>query len=65
MPLRLAVEVDGSQHANSVRDQRRDALLVANGWTIVRVWSWDVFRNTQDVLDAIGAGIEEASLRTS
>jgi very-short-patch-repair endonuclease len=38
---------------------------MAYGWTIVRVWSWDVFKNTQGVLDAIGAGIEEASLRTS
>ena len=65
LPIRLAVEVDGSQHADSARDRRRDAVLQSDGWTMVRVWSWDVFRNTQGVLDAIGAAIEEASLRST
>jgi very-short-patch-repair endonuclease len=65
LPIRLAVEVDGSQHADSVRDRRRDAVLRSDGWTIVRVWSWDVFRNTEGVLDAIGAAIEEATIRAA
>jgi very-short-patch-repair endonuclease len=65
LPIRLAVEVDGSQHADSARDRRRDAVLQSDGWTIVRVWSWDVFWNTQGVLDAIGAAVEEASLRST
>ena len=34
---KLAVEVDGSQHVeDAVRDARRTAHLVAQGWTVIR-----------------------------
>ena len=32
----LVIEVDGSQHANSRHDMRRDAYMVASGWNIAR-----------------------------
>ena len=36
---RLAVEVDGSQHFESVDDQQRAAWLKSKGWKIVRFWN--------------------------
>ena len=33
---RLVVEVDGSQHADDLRDRHRDAFMVGEGWSILR-----------------------------
>ncbi len=33
---RLIVEADGSQHGQSIRDERRDAYLARQGWAVVR-----------------------------
>jgi very-short-patch-repair endonuclease len=40
--LRLAVELDGSQHLNSKRDAMRDAALASGGITVLRYWNHDV-----------------------
>jgi very-short-patch-repair endonuclease len=50
---RLVVELDGGQHAESVRDARRDAFLVAEGWRVLRFWNNDVLSNRAGVLEAI------------
>jgi len=50
---RLVVECDGSQHAENVRDAKRDAWLEAQGFTVVRFWNHDVLANKQSVLDTI------------
>ena len=50
---RLIVELDGSQHAESLHDVRRDAWLVAQGFRIIRFWNDEVFLHCDDVLDAI------------
>ena len=40
---RLAVELDGSQHADMVgRDEARSIFLRAKGWTVVRLWNSEV-----------------------
>ncbi|KQY12195.1 endonuclease domain-containing protein [Rhizobium sp. Root482] len=49
----LVIEVDGSQHANSRHDMRRDAYMVANGWNIARFWNGCVLQERARVLETI------------
>ena len=53
---RLAVEIDGGQHAQAeiaAYDQRRTATLAAAGVTLLRYWNNDVLRKTDSVLEDI------------
>jgi len=50
---RVIVEVDGGQHADSARDQRRDRWLAANDFVVLRFWNNDVLRNLDGVLTAL------------
>jgi very-short-patch-repair endonuclease len=54
---RLIVEMDGSQHADSAADARRDARLIAQGFRILRIWNNDLTHNRRSVLDAIWAAL--------
>ncbi|HEY2619223.1 MAG TPA: endonuclease domain-containing protein [Acetobacteraceae bacterium] len=47
--LRLVVEADGGQHADSAYDAWRTACLEAEGWRVVRFWNNEVLRNTEGV----------------
>ena len=51
--MRLVVEVDGGQHAQSEDDFRRTRWLEHEGFRILRFWNNDVLSNTECVLDAI------------
>ncbi|MBV9290688.1 MAG: endonuclease domain-containing protein, partial [Hyphomicrobiales bacterium] len=42
---RLIVEADGSRHGESLHDERRDAYLVRQGWTVLRFWNHDILGN--------------------
>ena len=50
---KLAVEVDGGQHAESGADVRRTRWLEAEGWVVVRYWNSDVADNAEGVAEAI------------
>jgi very-short-patch-repair endonuclease len=50
---KLIVELDGGQHAESEHDERRDALLAQEGWTIFRVWNNELDENPDGVFEAI------------
>ena len=51
---RLAiVELDGSQHADSAHDARRDDWLRSLGFTVLRFWNDEVFRECDEVLETI------------
>jgi very-short-patch-repair endonuclease len=52
---KLVVELDGSQHAESERDQVRDAFLATRGYRILRFWNHEVMGNLDSVLDTIFA----------
>ena len=39
---RLIIEVDGSQHAESQRDDIRDALFRADGFRVIRFWNDEI-----------------------
>jgi very-short-patch-repair endonuclease len=54
---RLIVEADGSQHAESAADERRDAWLNAQGFRVLRFWNNEILTNFDGVLTAISAAL--------
>jgi very-short-patch-repair endonuclease len=54
---RLIIELDGSQHAESQSDVRRDAYLRKKGWSVLRFWNSDLTENREGVLDAIARAV--------
>jgi very-short-patch-repair endonuclease len=50
---KLATEVDGSQHAGSGSDERRDRDLQAGGFRVLRFWNNEVLARTDAVLEKI------------
>ena len=62
----LAVELDGGQHneaAGRRHDARRDAFLAQKGIRVLRFWNHEVLNQTEAVLEAIYAAMEQASSR--
>jgi very-short-patch-repair endonuclease len=58
---RLIVEVDGGWHSGRSRaDARRDRMLVAAGYRVLRVAEQDVLSALPQVVARIRAAIEEA-----
>jgi very-short-patch-repair endonuclease len=55
---RLIVELDGSQHADSHQDQRRDDFLTASGYSVLRFWSHDAVKATPRVCETILAALD-------
>ncbi|ESY70877.1 MULTISPECIES: DUF559 domain-containing protein [Mesorhizobium] len=54
----LVVEIDGSQHADSSSDRRRDDFMRAEGYSILRVWSHDVLKHRTPVCETILAALD-------
>ena len=59
---RLIVELDGGQHAENQRDDRRDAYLRAQGFRVIRVWNNDLFTNEEGVAELILASLRSPPL---
>jgi very-short-patch-repair endonuclease len=60
--LRLAIELDGGQHARApheMRDHLRDRWLSERGVTMLRFWNSDVTQNVRGVLEAIALKVGE------
>ncbi len=51
--LRLVIELDGGQHADSQSDLVRTGLIEAQGYRVIRFWNNDVLANTDGVLTVI------------
>ena len=50
----LIVELDGGQHAEQLEyDQRRDAWLRGQGYTVLRFWNNEVMQQLEGVLEKI------------
>ncbi|MBZ9844759.1 endonuclease domain-containing protein [Mesorhizobium sp. CA5] len=60
---KLIVEIDGSQHAESLRDLERDAALKARGFRVLRFWNDDVLKELDAVCDTIIAYVKDKSLQ--
>ncbi|WP_040301528.1 endonuclease domain-containing protein [Afipia clevelandensis] len=56
---RLAIEIDGRQHASSANDPARDAALAAEGFRILRYWNNDVLQKPSSVLEDILANLAD------
>jgi very-short-patch-repair endonuclease len=63
--LRLIVEVDGGQHAESVRDADRDNWLAQNEFRVVRFWNNDVLQNLEGVLTSLVGELDRTPHPTS
>ena len=50
---KLIIKADGLQHAESPRDNARDAYLESQGWKVLRFWNNEVFLNPEGVLETI------------
>ena len=56
---RLIIEVDGGQHADSLRDAVRDKWLIDRNYRILRFWNNGVSRNLAGVLEVIVTALAE------
>jgi very-short-patch-repair endonuclease len=64
--LRLAIELDGGQHAQPTSlDRERDEWLAQRGVTVLRFWNSDVTRNISGVLEIIALKVSELKSRLS
>ncbi len=54
---KLVVELDGSQHLESVRDRLRDQDLRARGFEVVRIWNSELNQNPEGVLSVLLASL--------
>jgi very-short-patch-repair endonuclease len=54
----LVVELDGSQHIDSMHDKRRDAVMIEKGWSVLRFWNVDALTERHSVLETIVAALE-------
>lgn len=59
----LIVEIDGSQHANSLRDDERTADLNQLGFRVLRFWNDDVLKDMTGVCATIIAYVRDSSLQ--
>jgi very-short-patch-repair endonuclease len=57
--LRIAIELDGSQHDGDPNDVIRDAYLTARGWIVLRFSSGEALANTDGVINTILATVDE------
>ena len=56
--LRLAIEADGGQHADSEQDGHRTAWLESEGRRVIRFWNNDILANTEGVVQVIEAALK-------
>ena len=52
-PLKLVIEVDGSQHLDNPRDAVRTRFLESRGYRVVRFWNRDVLMNRATIGEAL------------
>jgi very-short-patch-repair endonuclease len=56
---RLIVEVDGGQHADSLRERERDEWLAENHFRVIRFWNNDVLSNLNGVLTHLAEALSK------
>jgi very-short-patch-repair endonuclease len=57
---KIVVEIDGSQHFSSQKDERRDSVLAREGFRVLRYWNNDVLQRPTTVLEDIFAHFANA-----
>ena len=56
---KLVVELDGSQHAESFRDEKRDAELERRGFRVLRLWNRQLNAERDTVMAAIWFALQD------
>jgi very-short-patch-repair endonuclease len=59
---RIVIEADGSQHAESGYDQRRDRYLKRQGFNVLRFWNNDALNDTTAVAETIWHSLQTSPL---
>jgi very-short-patch-repair endonuclease len=59
---RLVIELDGGQHSESVRDERRDSFLSTQRFRVLRIWNNDLFTNEEGVAELILSALRSPPL---
>ncbi|WP_245445326.1 endonuclease domain-containing protein [Agrobacterium rosae] len=49
----LIVELDGSQHADSIHDRQRTKWLNSQGYSVLRFWNHEIFEERRSTLETI------------
>jgi very-short-patch-repair endonuclease len=62
--LRIAIECDGGQHADSITDEARTREIEAHGYRVIRFWNHDILQNTDGVLTRLAEEIALARNKT-
>ena len=60
LALKIVVELDGDQHGQAsglAYDEVRTRFLASQGFTVLRFWNHQVFREMDGVLDTIAAAV--------
>jgi very-short-patch-repair endonuclease len=55
---KLVIEIDGSQHADSNYDRRRDQYMRSAGYSTLRFWNHDVLKHRTFVCETILAALD-------
>ena len=55
---RLVIEVDGGQHADSLRDRRRHRWFAANKFRVMRFWNNEVLSNLEGVMTMLAQALK-------
>lgn len=55
---RLVVEIDGSHHEGSTYDRRRDEFMRQHGFSVLRFWTIDIFKQRASVCETILAALD-------
>lgn len=67
-PLRIAVECDGASHRSRMqknRDIRKEAMLSALGWAVLRFWNAEIDERLEMVLERIRVAVAARSSASS
>ena len=56
---KLIIEVDGSQHADNLQDQKRSAQLTKLGFQIIRFWNFEIDKNLEGCVQIIRQKLKE------
>ncbi len=62
--VKLVIEVDGGQHADSSTDEARTRMIEGHGYRVIRFWNNDVLSNTDGVVLRITEALALATNRT-
>lgn len=59
---RVIIEADGSQHAESDYDKRRDVYLKRQGFTVLRFWNSDILKDSDAVAETLWHALQTPPL---